>query len=168
MTDFEWTVYGDIIVSGEVAESFRRVGFSGVGFPPVELYSSTETPFGRESFEVRANGWGGCAPADSGVRIMQECPYCKRRVFSGYTRPERIFDLEAWDGSDVFLIWPLPRYIMVTGRVRELILDSRYSGVRVRALGELPMPIAGKLGPGHLADWFDAPRVVEIEQGTNI
>ena len=159
MTDFEWTVYGDVIVSRSVAESLRNVGFSGMQCLPAELHTSTETPFGRESLELRINGWGGNAPADSGIHEVERCSYCEHKVFSGYSHPERLFDIGGWDGSDMFLIWPLPRYIMVTGRVRNFILDSKYTGVCLRKLEELPHVVAGTLTPGNLRDWFDEDRL---------
>ena len=165
VTDFEWTVYGDVIVSQTMAEAFGKAGFSGVQLLPVEFYTSTETPFGRESVELRVNGWGGNAPASSGIHEIERCTYCGHRIFSGYSCPERLFNLEDWDGSDLFLIWPLPRYMMVTGRVRDFILDSKYTGVRLRRLAELPRVVAGTLTPGNLADWFDDERVHMIERG---
>lgn len=165
LTDFEWTVYGDVIVTNEVAESLRNAKFSGVEFLSTRFYTTTETPFGRASLELQVNGWGGIAPTESGIQEMERCPYCKNRVFSAYTRPERIFDIEGWDGTDMFLIWPLPRYIMVTGRIRDFILDSKYTGVRFRKLGELPPAVAGTLTPGNLRDWFDEERVRAIERG---
>lgn len=163
MTDFEWTVYGDVIVSSRVAKSLREAKFSGVQFLRTEFYTSTETPFGRESVELRVNGWGGYAPTESGVREIERCPSCNHRVFSGYAHPEKLFSIEGWDGSDFFLIWPLPRYIMVTGCVRDLILDSKYSGVSLKKLTELPRVVAGTLTPGNLRDWFDEDRVRAIE-----
>jgi hypothetical protein len=163
MTDFEWTVYGDIIVNSEIAESFRNAKFSGVQFSPSEFYTSTETPFGRSSFELRVTGWGGRAPVESGIREIERCPYCKNTVFSGYTHPERLFNIDGWDGSDMFLIWPLPRYIMVTGRVRDFISDAKYTGVRFRKLTELPPVVAGTLTPGNLHNWFDDDRLAVIE-----
>jgi len=159
MTDFEWTVYGDVIVSNRIADSFRREGFSGVQFLPIEFHTSTETPFGRESVELRVNGWGGKAPIDSGIHEIERCICCGRRVFSGYTRPEKLFNMKDWDRSDLFLIWPLPRYIMVTGRVRDFILDTGFTGVRLQRLNKLPRVVAGTLTPGHLCDWFDEGRI---------
>ncbi len=164
MTDFEWTIYGDVIVSKSIVESFRKAGFSGIEFSPVEFYSSTETPFGRESLELRVNGWGGQALSESGVRVIEECSYCKRQIFSEYTDPEKLLNWEAWDGSDVFVIWPLPRFIMVTGRVRDFILDFKYTGVRLRNLRVLPHDIAGTLTPGNLRDWFDENRLQMLQR----
>lgn len=163
MTDFEWTVYGDVIVSSDVAESLRKAKFSGVEFLPTEFYTSTETPFGRESAELRVNGWGGGAPAESGIHEIERCPYCERSVFSDYTHPEKLFNIEGWDGSDFFLIWPLPRYVMVTARVRDFILDSKYTGVCLKKLGDLPRGPTGTLTPGNLRDWFDKDRVRTID-----
>jgi hypothetical protein len=163
MTDFEWTVYGDVIVSNDIADCFRKEEFSGVQFLPTEFYTSTETPFGRPSLELRVNGWGGYAPAESGIQKIKQCPYCSHKVFSEYTRPEKLFDIESWDGSDFFLIWPLPRYLLVTGRVRDFILDSKYSGVSFKKLGELPRAVAGTLTPGNVRDWFDEDRARTIE-----
>jgi hypothetical protein len=163
-TDFEWTVYGDVLLSSQVGKTLHEAGFSGFELRPAEILTSTETPVGREVFELSPNGWGGVAPVESGVRVLEKCPFCKRQVFSGYTNPARLFDLDAWDGSDFFVIWPLPRRIMVTGRVGELFLKSGYTGARVRPLGDLPRAVAGKLGPGHLADWFDGARLAEISQ----
>ena len=85
-------------------------------------------------------------------------------MFSGYTHPERLLNIERWDSTDMFLIWPVPRYVMVTGRVRDFILDSKYTGVRLRELGELPLVVAGTLSPGKLRDWFYEERVRAIER----
>src|SRR5437899_3852148 len=118
LTDFEWTVYGDIVIGDEVARDLRRVGFSGIVFGEVEIFTTTETPIGRNAWELRITGRAGIAPASSGVHVLKECPVCKRRVFSGFTHPGELFSPEQWDGSDFFTIWPLPRYVMITDRVR--------------------------------------------------
>ncbi len=162
LTDFEWTVYGDLVVSKNIVSLFQASGFTGADFQPVEIFTTTQTPIGREAFEIRVKGWGGFAPKESGIRVLEECPVCKRRVFSGYTERDNLFHFESWDGSDFFIIWPLPRYIFVTGRVRDAILKSHYTGVRLCRLAELPTPISGKLGPGNLLDWFDETKVAEI------
>lgn len=163
MTDFEWTVYGDVLVSNEIANAIRQAGLSGVEFQSVELFTTTETPIGRDAFEMRVEGWGGIARPDSGVRVVEQCPFCNRRVFSEYTSPEKLFDIECWDGSDFFVIWPLPRYIMVTGSVRSHILREDYSGVIVRPLKHLPKGMPGTLTPGSVKDWFEGERARRIE-----
>ena len=144
--------------------AFQAAGFSGLAFCPVELFTTTETPIGRGVWELRVRGWGGMASTASGVRLLEECSSCKHQVFSGYTERSKLFREEAWDGSDFFVIWPLPRYIMVTQRVREHILGEGYSGVVVRSLAELPDVIAGTLTPGHFEDWFDEVALSRIHR----
>src|SRR5262245_48718290 len=77
-SDFEWTVYLDIVVSRGIAESLKAMGFSGMRFLPVEFHTTTQTPFGREAYELNVTGWGGMAPPASGIRALEECPACGR------------------------------------------------------------------------------------------
>ena len=162
LTDFEWTVFGDILVGPEIVSDFRSAGFSGIEFTPVDLFTTTETPIGRESYELKITGWGGYAPVESGIRVLKECPYCGRKVFSGFTNKEKLFDAAQWDGSDFFIIWPMPKKFFITDRVRKFMLERDYSGVTIHALGELRPAVAGTFTPGNLHDWFSASKVAEI------
>ena len=161
-TDFEWTVYLDLIVNREIVESLKNMGFSGMRFLPVEFYTTTQTPFGREAYELNVTGWGGTALPASGIRVLNECPACKRQVFSEFANPSKLFNFDEWDGSDFFIIWPMPRFIMITGRVRDHILEKGYSGVKITPVDRLQKSIAGGFTPGHIGDWFDERRAKEI------
>lgn len=171
LTDVEWTVYGDMLVPREIALAFQSVEFSGFKVRPVELFTTTETPIGREVFEVQIAGWGGHAPLESGIRVLTECPVCKRRVYTGFSDSTKLFNFDSWDGSDFFVIWPMPRYIFVTGRVREYMLKERFTGVRFEPIDKLVPSGLGRLAssssrfsPGHLRDWFDKDRVEQIRK----
>jgi hypothetical protein len=169
LTDFEWSVYGDAITSPAVACGFRDAGFTGFEVLPTEILTTTETPIGREAVQLKVYGWGGVAPQSSGVRVLSECKACGRRVFSKYTSPERLFTRTQWDGSDFFVIWPLPGYIMITLKVRNHLLAAGYSGIKVRPLSELPMGPGHTLTPGHLEDWLDKERVAAmLDRGLTI
>ena len=152
-TDFEWTVYGDLIVSTEIASGLSEAGFTGALFLDVEFFTTTKTPFGRDSVELRACGWGGIAAKESGIRLIEECKGCGNQTFSGYTEKEKVFDVDAWDGSDFFVIWPLRRYIMISEAVAEYLIEAGYSGLTVKRLSLLPDAIAGGFSPGSLASW---------------
>ena len=95
--DFEWTVYNDLIISTEIAHDLTKAGFSGMRFFDVEFFSTTETPFGRDSVELRACGWGGMASKASGIQVIEECTCCGRQKFSGSTDKKKLFDIDAWD-----------------------------------------------------------------------
>lgn len=162
MTDFEWSVYRDILLEEDIVKPLMSSGFSGIEFRPAELYTTTETPIGMGIFQLRVTGWGGIAPPQSGIRVMEECPQCGRKVFSGFTNPVRLFSVDAWDGSDFFIIWPMPKFVFVTKDVADWITRPEFSGVCVKPLADFPKPIAGGYSPGHLHDWFDDKRVTEI------
>lgn len=164
MTDFEWTVYHDILIEKDILEALQSAKFTGVKFRSVELYTTTDTPIGRRVFELQVAGWGGMAPPESGIRVIKECSHCKRRIYSGYSNADRIFSPEAWDGSDFFLIWPIPRYTFVTKRVADFITKAEYSGLRIKSLDKLPKSIAGTYTPGHLGDWFEGQKLATIKK----
>jgi hypothetical protein len=162
MTDIEWTVYHDLLIERDIVEKLQAAQFSGIEFRPAELYTTTETPIGREVFHLKVTGWGGMASPESGIHVIKECPQCKRRVFSGFTDPEKLFTGDAWDGSDFFIIWPMPKFIFVTDRVADWIIKSEYSGVRVKPLEKFQKSLANTYTPGHLHDWFDDAKLAEI------
>lgn len=167
LTDFEWTVFGDIIVAPHIVADLKAQRFLGIKYNLVNYYTSTETPFGREGYELQVTGWGGYASPESGIRLTTECPICGRAEYSEVKDKERIFDKRQWDGSDFFIIWPMPRKVFVTARVRNYLLKQDYSGVKVRPLNELRFNTVGLTGfsPGHLEDWFDDDKVEEILRG---
>lgn len=140
---------------------------SGLSFTEVELYTTTETPIGREAYELRPTGWGGMAPPETGITVQKKCPYCGHTVYNGMTNPHKLSEVQDWDGSDFFIIWPMPKFIMVTSRVRRFLLERGYSGIKTTPLGELrtrDSPGSSTFTPGPLADWFDKKKVAEIRQ----
>jgi len=155
-TDFEWTVYGDLIVTNEVQKKLAKTHFTGFRFQPVDFFSTTKTPFGRDSVELEIIGWGGRARKESGVEIIEECPACKRRVFAAYDDPGKIFNADEWDGSDLFTIWPMPRTYFVSKDVRNWIADNEFTGVRFIEISKLPPTAGHTLTPRSLESLFDA------------
>jgi hypothetical protein len=162
MTDFEWSVYNDIFVENDIVNKLQSTGFSGIEFRSAELYTTTETPIGRQLFELKVTGWGGMAHPSSGIRVQEKCPLCGRSVYRGHTSAAHLFDIDKWDGSDFFLIWPMPKYVFVTSEVAKFILKERYSGVNVCELGSFPKSIAGGYSPGHIQDWYDKEEAAKI------
>ena len=48
-----------------------------------------------------------------------------------------LIDASKWDGSDFFMVWPLPLFIFVTDRVVRAIHDSRLTGGVLKRPGDL-------------------------------
>ena len=87
---------------------------------------------------------------------------CDLTVYSCFSDASSLFDKTQWDGSDIFLIWPLPRYIFVSDRVRQLIIDGGLRGAVLVPPDELQCK-SGTLTPGSLGDWFQTPPGAGLE-----
>src|SRR5207244_4348579 len=87
--------------------------------------------------ELVVTGWGGVAPKSSGVRLIESCSNCGLLTYSRVLEWTNLFDERQWDGSEIFIIWPLPRYIMVTNRVASLINSNRLTGVKCVPLSQI-------------------------------
>lgn len=162
-SDVMWSPYGDAIVKPSVAEAMEQEGLTGFHLQPVIFENTLGDRIASDLLELKFVGWGGVARPSSGIRMIEECPYCKRRVYSGYSRPELIFDIDAWNGDDVFIIWPLPRYPMARESLKDLFERCDFSGVKFEPLRKLPPIVAGTLSPGNPQDWFDPEQLAFIE-----
>lgn len=103
-------------------------------------------------------GWGGIAGESAGVRLAEECPSCGFLEHSGVTDWSKVLDLDQWDRSDLFIVWPLPRYIMASEKAASVLEGSNLSGIRLTRLAEM-RPIEGSLTPGRVSSWLPARRV---------
>ncbi|HEY5895331.1 MAG TPA: hypothetical protein VIT91_19085 [Chthoniobacterales bacterium] len=162
-SDFFWTPYSEAIVNKDVVTAFEEAGIVGCDFVAADLENTLGDEMAGDLYELRPKGWGGFASVESGVRLLEECPHCKNRVFSGYTDPGQLLDLDGWDGSDIFTIWPIPRYILATEAVRNLLVQYQFTGVRAEPITKLPKVIAGTLTPGNVRDWFDEDQAGELD-----
>lgn len=166
LADFQWTPYGECIVNGRVREAFSKAAVTGVGFHPVETYTTSGNRFSTEElYELVITGWGGLAPAQSGIHVIKECPFCRRRVFSHFTDPHLIFNFDDWDGTDMFTVWPMPRFILMVGRVKDIVVRNRFSGLKICPIADLPInPLISTFTPGNISDWFEEKRAKELAQ----
>jgi hypothetical protein len=152
--DFEFSVYGDILVSEAVRNEFINHSISGVEWREVTVFNTSDIERSDCSvWEMVIVGWGGVASPESGIVEIERCEACGRSVFSGYKLPRRILNLVDWDGTDVFAIWPLPRYVLCVGSVACFLEERSFSGIQVRSLDHLPEVVAGTLSPGNPVDW---------------
>jgi hypothetical protein len=74
-------------------------------------------------WELAVTGWGGIAPESSGVMLdhSASCSECGLLIYTSFTDASRLVDEKQWDGSDIFMVWPLPKFVMVANSVAELI-----------------------------------------------
>jgi hypothetical protein len=136
--DFMWARSSECVVTGDVLEILRSKGFTGFDVMPAEIRYSRESSQICQLWELVITGLAGMAPSVSGIRLLERCEDCGRQVYSGFTNPEGLVDSEHWDGSDFFLVWPLP-HVFVTSRAAELIRTCAFSGVDVIEISKLIM-----------------------------
>lgn len=176
VSDFVWTWHSECLIRDHVLAAFREQGFTGFDVrsvaarykrrgdrrdpcddnPGVETRVASQTEVPR-LWELVVTGWGGAAPPESGVHLASTCDACGLLVYSGITDPQRLIDASQWDGSDFFMVWPLPLYIFVTDRVAEFIERRRFRGAQLRPLAELRRTTNG-FGPGRLSLWMPDER----------
>ncbi|MGB9619005.1 MAG: double-CXXCG motif protein [Armatimonadota bacterium] len=158
--DFVWTWLSECLVQDHVLELFRRAGLTGYEVKPVKarFKRTTETP--PRLWELVVTGWAGVAPPESGIRLVEKCEGCGYLKYSDCDDPERLIDPSQWDGSDFFIVWPLPKFIFVTDRVAKLIRENRLTGVVLKDPRKLTN--LDGFSPGRLSDWMPEARAREL------
>jgi Protein of unknown function (Gmx_para_CXXCG) len=148
--DFVWTWYSDCLIQDHVLNFLREQEFTGFDVKPVRArFKSDSKKPAPKLWELVVMGWAGMAAPESGITMDDHCPACGHTHYSGFSRPENLIDEAKWDGSDFFMVWPLPRYVFVTERVAEAIRERGFSGVTFTAIEDLE-PTDGH-SPGRLS-----------------
>ncbi|MBX3329346.1 MAG: hypothetical protein KF722_03010 [Nitrospira sp.] len=159
--DVVWTWYSECLVQDHILRLFQRYQLTGYEVKPVQ--ARFKRPSGDSPptlWELVVTGWAGMAAPDSGVKQIEYCPACRLRSYSPYTDASRLIDSRQWDGSDLFMVWPLPRYIFVSDRVVEILRNHTVSGIRIQALRDLKAKHT--LGGGRLSYWMPEARAKEL------
>jgi hypothetical protein len=131
--DFTWTWYSDCIVTDAVLSLFRQEGFTGFEPRPVvvEKFKRLSRKRGKEVaipplWELLILGKGGDAAPESGIYPLYEIEDTGRFSYSSF-RNGIIVDEANWDGSDFFVVNGYPKHILVTMRVKDLIVSHHLS-----------------------------------------
>jgi hypothetical protein len=151
-----WTWQSECLVSDAVADMLRNSTLSGYELQPARV----EQEDGRY-WELLVTGWGGVARPESGVEIIQYCDACNLTVYAGFNNAAEIIDSRAWDGSDFFLVWPMPRIIFVSSRARDLLQRAGIPANYIRLVKTLPP--ARQLTPGLLSYWFTREKISSLQ-----
>lgn len=152
--DINWTWYDEALITPKVAEILNDSDINGFELKPVQFHTTLGDEIEIEMYELCPTGWGGMALKESGLMIREECPICTHRVYQNLINPESLFNFESWDGSDVFRIWPLPNYMMITGAMKSVIERHQFSGCKILPLDSLSFSPHGIFSPGNPCDWF--------------
>jgi hypothetical protein len=149
--DFLWTWQSDCLIKKSATDALRRAGVTGFDIRPAVVYWRGDLK-SLDYDEFIVTGWGGIARLDSGVAVTDLCPECDYIHYSGVTDWKRLIDWSQWNGSDMFLVWPLPRYILLTDKGRSKVHDLGLTGLSIDSLETLPRPDG--FSPGRLSYWL--------------
>jgi hypothetical protein len=159
--DFVWTWYSECLVTQKVVDLFRSEGFTGYDLQPVTArLQSKAGGLSSQLRELVVTGWAGIARRESGVVLVEECSGCGLKRYSCFNSPEFLIDSSNWDGTDFFMVWPLPKFIFVTDRVAAAVGKANLRGARLVPLHQLHCE--GTLGGGRLSYWMPEERAHEL------
>jgi hypothetical protein len=166
--DFVWTWQSECLIQDHVLDLFREKGFTGFDVKPVKARFRNAKGAPPTLWELVLIGWAGVASPESGIKRVEYCEGCKHATYSEITDGSRLIDEARWDGSDFFMVWPMPLFPFVTERVANCICDHRLTGVLLKQVHELTGVGKDGLGGGRLSYWMPQNRARELGEAAGI
>jgi len=133
----QWMIWlaagGVLFVHGELLAEFEKKRISGYRTRPatVRFKDGYES---KDYAELVVVGWAGVARPESGIRLLEICPCCHLRRYSGLENAELAIDWSQWSGEDFFVLWPLMDRTLITPRVAELLKLQKVKSYRLASL----------------------------------
>lgn len=165
-----------LFISDALLTTFLEEGITG--FEAVEAdvrLAFPHDPSQSKYWQLVTTGWGGVASPRSGIEELEQGRFGQRK-YSPCSDPRLILDPSQYDGSDLFLVWPLPWKIWVSPRLSRLLAERRVKHFGLDAIesyrfeqladdpvGFGPLPLecylpqdrATEVGSAHGIDWFE-------------
>jgi hypothetical protein len=128
-----WLNAGPVVVHTALLGEFQSNGITGYRTTQATVYFR-DGSVSQEYSQITVVGWAGIARPESGVQLIEKCPGCELRRYSGMESAENLIDWNQWSGDDFFLEWPLVNFILVTKRVVDLLSALKVKSYRVASL----------------------------------
>ncbi|MBK7140494.1 MAG: hypothetical protein IPH75_00265 [bacterium] len=156
-----WTWASECVITEQVAELFDRENVTGYRLEKVVATGvrrgskdlSTVPPL----YELIVTGWGGMASPASGVKLVHKCGGCGYTKFSGVKDPAKLIDITQWDESDLFIIWPMPKYYLISPRLKQILKRNHLRQFKLVPPDQLFF-VTGEFAPGTLCEYFGEKR----------
>jgi hypothetical protein len=156
--DFTWTWQRDILASEHLLDVFLKHRVSGYEIrPTVVSHSKRYAEKAPALYELITTGWGGMASNAAGLKVRDTCEACKYRDYT-IADPTRLIDPASWDGSDLFIVWPLPLYRFASDRLAGILREEKITGMKLIPAAEIPFKAGNVASPGLLHMWMPASR----------
>ena len=166
--DFSWTWMTELLISSKVLTIFEKHKVTGFDVRPVvaEYPERMKTPF-PELYELVITGWAGMPSREAKLIVTDRCPAC-RRTFYSIGEPSKLLDPGAWDGSDLFMVWPFPRHPFASDRLAGIIRQEKLAGVKLIPPETIIMDRGARIYAGSLFEWLPRERAEELSQKLDI
>ncbi|MGD0902587.1 MAG: hypothetical protein ABR924_06555 [Terracidiphilus sp.] len=128
---FSWN--SGFVIHEQLLEEFAREGFTGYRIKPATV-RFRDGSVSTEYREFIVTGWAGIAPSESGIHVVESCPACHWKHYSGITNYEKVIDWSQWTGEDFFIVWPLPLFKLITNRVAQWLKSHKVKSFRLSGL----------------------------------
>lgn len=124
--DLVWTWYSDCLITNNVLRLLQKANFTGFTVKPVQIKLPSEEDRRLDKvptlWELIITGKGGDADPKSGIRQIYTCPHCSLVEYSSFHHGIIVNERE-WDGSDFFTVNGYPKFIFVTERVKDFVIE---------------------------------------------
>lgn len=158
------TWYSEFLLNDHVVDIFQKEGLTGYELKPVKarFKKKSDQPI-PQLWELVVTGWGGVA---GDVNITYKCDGCGMLRYSAPKDMSKF--VTNWDGSDFFIVWPLPKYVVVTQKVVDVIKKYDLKGCLFKNIMQLDFSELRNLAPGCLRYWMPEKKAKEIGEPLGI
>jgi hypothetical protein len=174
MADIIWAALKPCLISERVVDLFHSAGLTGFEIRPADVrLMFPHEPSESVYWQLIVTGWGGIVSPESGIRQVID-PTRPDGIFWGTaTNPGAIIDAKQWDGSDFFIVWPLPNYWWISQRVVDVLMTNRLRRYEIAAPSEMDILCQAysdgiKFSPGRLRQFFSLDRARHIGEPLGI
>jgi hypothetical protein len=158
LKDFAWTWYTELLMSPKALKVFEKHRVTGFDVRPVVAqYPKPIKVQPPELYEVIVTGWAGLPSAEAKLTVTRSCKACGDTHYA-IGEPSKILDPSAWDGSDLFMVWPFPRHPFASDRLASVIRQEKLSGVKLLPPGAIDMEPGAAIHAGSLFAWLPEER----------
>jgi hypothetical protein len=159
-----WTTYSDLLVQDHVVAALRTAGIRGFDVRRATVLSASGSAIrGENWWEIVVTGWGGIARPESGIHLEEArtCRYCGYLAYSACRDPSQLIDSAQWDGSDLFMVWPLPKTMLATHRLVSIVETLSLTEVKTVPLSRA-ISTDWDFTPGLLSLYLSPSRIAQL------
>jgi hypothetical protein len=125
-----------VVIHKRLLAEFKSRSITGYRLKPATV-RFRDGGISRDYMELVVTGWAGTARPESGIQVVESCPACHWKKYSGWSDVEQLIDWTKWTGEDFFMLWPFANCVLITERVSEALLSLRAKSFELRGLQDV-------------------------------